>query len=114
MPHYVRIGKPIFDVNGVTKESIVRFSNASALEIEKGNGGGGDHSFRLKFCGTGGMGWWVNHHALGQLIAELLYIKKEYEEVWGNQIDVEEGREARPEEPQEVFEIDPREGAPEF
>lgn len=87
MPHYERRGEFIFDVEGLTNESTIRFSNGSKIYIQGGKGmEHNDHSFVLKFCSCdhdGGSGWWVNGKALDELIAELLYIRKDFEKVWG-------------------------------
>jgi len=93
MPVYKRIGPRILDEDGITIETEVRFSNDSKLEIKGGEKG---KHFRLKFAGEDIGGWWVDRLALTELITELLYIREEVFNHFGEPIEAQEDEPAHP------------------
>ena len=82
MPHYDRIGEPILNGEGKTIETNIRLSNNSHIEITGGLDG---YHFKLKFSSHGNEGWWVDRGTLGELIAELLYIRQDVIQHWGEE-----------------------------
>lgn len=90
MPMFQRISDSILDHTGCTVDTNIRLSNGSRIEIAEGDKG---RHFRLKFVHDGGGGWWVNRTALKELITELLYIRREVVDYWGedDEVDPEEG-----------------------
>ena len=74
MENFERSGRSPFGLEGGTRERNIHFSNGSHLYIYAG---GDYNSFRLRFGRDSCEGWSVNPNSLDQLIAELLYIRKD-------------------------------------
>ncbi len=90
MENFERVGRSPFGPEGVTRETDIRFRNSSHLYIYEG---GSYNAFRLRFGREGGGGWNVNSNSLDQLIAELLYIRKDIKDFCSRE-DMRIGREA--------------------
>ncbi len=92
MENFERVGRSPFGPEGKTQERNIRFRNSSYLYIYEG----GDYdSFRLRFGREDGGGWNVNPNSLDQLIAELLYIRRDikaFRSVGGVREDMRIGR----------------------
>lgn len=98
MPEFKRIGPHILDHNGKTIETKIKLHNASYIKIDEGNLG---THFLLKFSTDVGNGWWVDPRALRELITELLYIRREIVEHFGDdeELDALAGERVEVEQP---------------
>ncbi len=70
---FKRLGKRIVSPEEQFVKQVVYFGNGALLEVQDGT----PYRFRLKFSPGEGKGWWVDPDCIDQLIAELLYIRKD-------------------------------------
>ena len=90
MQTFDRIGPSPFLPNGTTVDTDIEFAGGSRLKVYGGNQ---YSNFRLRFSNRDNQGWVVGPAALDQLIAELLYIRRDMQKFKdGIDIDIEVGR----------------------
>lgn len=90
MGTFDRAGTSPFGPDGATLDTDIRFRGGSRLKVYSGSP---YINFRLKFSNSDGEGWWVGKDTLDQLIAELLYIRRDIQSFEnGIALDIEVGR----------------------
>ena len=91
MENFDRVGPSPFRPDGRTKDTDIEFAGGSRLQVY---GGSPSYNFRLKFSNMHNTGWVVGPASLDQLIAELLYIRRDMQKFSdGIDLDIEVGRE---------------------
>ena len=91
MQTFDRVGRIPFRPDGTTVNTDIRFAGGSKLKVY---GGSPYDNFRLRFSNRDGEGWWVGQNSLDQLIAELLFIRRDIQKFRdGIDLDIEVGRE---------------------
>ena len=89
MQTFDRVGPSPFQPDGITVDTSIEFVGGSELKVY---GGSPYNDFRLRFSNRSNEGWWVNQDCLDQLIAELLYIRKDMQRLQdGIDLDIEVG-----------------------
>ena len=92
MENFDRVGPSPFRPDGRTKDTDIEFAGGSRLQVY---GGSPSYNFRLKFSNMHNTGWVVGPASLDQLIAELLYIRRDMQKFSdGIDFDIEVGRTA--------------------